>query len=273
MKNKTRFLTLNDLIREEFFQYPKWLIGVEKLSNDAQKLYMLLLDRTKLSKKNHWYKNGKVYIYYSWESVQEILKIGHTKCNNLFNELVKNDLIEIEKQGQGKNNIIFVKDIDYKTYEKYYKKYLYLCEIDNEEFETSEKRRSKHPKNEGLNIRKTDTNNNKYSKNKKNNVVVTIQELKEQVRKHFEGALLNSVQYQRYCDAKDSVYFIEIMNKLTSLVIEQNKNKLIKCLDLNEKEIIKLWEYTNKAITDYQNSFKNQDGWIVSKLNKILKGE
>ena len=67
-----------------------------------------------LSAKKSWYdKQGRVYICYTLEEIQEGLNCGHGKAAKLLVELdnVKNDfgLIERVRQGQGRPTEIYVK--------------------------------------------------------------------------------------------------------------------------------------------------------------------
>lgn len=99
-----------------FYRIPRQLITGESfknLSTDAKLLYGLLLDRMGLSAKNGWYdRQGRVYIYYTLEEIQEDLGCGHNKAVRLMAELDTNKgygLIERVKQGQGRPAIIYVK--------------------------------------------------------------------------------------------------------------------------------------------------------------------
>lgn len=99
-----------------YFRIPRQLITGEhfkSLSTDAKLLYGLLLDRMGLSARNGWYdKQGRVYIYYTLEEMQEDLGCGHNKAVRLMAELDTGKgcgLIERVKQGQGRPTIIYVK--------------------------------------------------------------------------------------------------------------------------------------------------------------------
>lgn len=82
----------------------------KSVSTDAKMLYGLLLDRMYLSVKNGWIdKQGRVYQYFKIKSAQEKLHFGHEKICKLFFELETSDLILRKKQGQGKPNIIYLK--------------------------------------------------------------------------------------------------------------------------------------------------------------------
>ena len=64
-----------------FYRIPRLLIVGERfsgLSTDAKLLYGLMLDRMNLSARNGWYDDeGRVYIYYTLEEIQESMSCGH----------------------------------------------------------------------------------------------------------------------------------------------------------------------------------------------------
>ncbi len=99
-----------------FYRIPRQLITgdrFKRLSTDAKLLYGLLLDRMGLSAKNGWYdEQGRVYIYYTLDEIQEDLNCGHEKAVKLLSELDTGKgfgLIERVKQGQGRPTKIYVK--------------------------------------------------------------------------------------------------------------------------------------------------------------------
>lgn len=75
-------------------------------------LYGLLLDRMQLSLKNSWMdKEGKVFIYYTIESIMQALSCGNKKAGNLLAELDDKrgiGLITRVRQGLGKPDRIYV---------------------------------------------------------------------------------------------------------------------------------------------------------------------
>ncbi len=97
-----------------FYRIPKLLISDSKfqgLSSDAKLLYGLLLDRVSLSLKNKWIdKKRRVYIIFTLKEVMDTLKCGDRKATRLMVELEKCGLIERERQGLGKPNLIYVKN-------------------------------------------------------------------------------------------------------------------------------------------------------------------
>ena len=99
-----------------FFRYstlPSLLLYEEpyktKLSDKAKLLYMIILDRLKLSIKNN-YTNDKneVFIYLSRKEVQNILNCSDKTVTKAFNELVYLELIFEERSAIGKNIKIYI---------------------------------------------------------------------------------------------------------------------------------------------------------------------
>lgn len=101
-----------------FFRIPRALMKNERfhdLSTDAKLLYGLMLDRMSLSARNGWHDDaGRVYIYYTVKEVCENIGCGRNKSMHLLAELDTKKgigLIERIRQGQGKPDRIFVKQI------------------------------------------------------------------------------------------------------------------------------------------------------------------
>lgn len=99
-----------------FYRIPKQLISDSRFRNvstDAKLLYGLMLDRMGLSLKNGWLdEQGRVYIFFVLDEIQDLLQCGHEKAVKLLAELDSEKgigLIERIKQGQGKPTIIYVK--------------------------------------------------------------------------------------------------------------------------------------------------------------------
>ena len=108
----------NEAEQFNFYRIPKVLFTdkhFSKLSVEAKVLYGLLLDRMSLSLKNNWIdEEGKVYIYFKLDDVQECMGIGKDKCIKLFAELDKGiGLIERKRQGLGKPTMIYVMNFNY----------------------------------------------------------------------------------------------------------------------------------------------------------------
>lgn len=99
-----------------FYRIPKVLFTEEEfrqLSTDAKLLYGLLLDRMQLSIRNSWMdEEGKVFIYFTVESIMEALACGNKKAGRLLAELDDRrgiGLITRIRQGMGKPDRIYVR--------------------------------------------------------------------------------------------------------------------------------------------------------------------
>ena len=81
-----------------FYRIPKALMTektFDGLSGDAKILYGLCLDRVSLSRKNRWVDAaGRIYIYYTLNSIMEDVGCAVQKAVKLLGELEKYGLIE-----------------------------------------------------------------------------------------------------------------------------------------------------------------------------------
>lgn len=107
----------NDNISFRYSTIPSLILYEEpyktKLSDKAKLLYMIILDRLKLSIKNN-YTNDKneVFIYLSRQEVQNILSCSDKTVTKAFNELISLELIFEERNGIGKNIKLYVNKKD-----------------------------------------------------------------------------------------------------------------------------------------------------------------
>ncbi len=103
----------NEAQQYTFYRVPKVLIKdkfFKNVSCEAKLLYGFMLDRLSLSLKNDWKdRSNKVFIYYTFEDIQEDLNCAHGKSAKLLSELDNIGLIERVKQGQGRPTKIYVK--------------------------------------------------------------------------------------------------------------------------------------------------------------------
>lgn len=100
-----------------FYRVPKMLFTetcFQSLSCEAKILYGLMLDRMGLSVKNQWFdEKNRVYIIFTVEEIMELLGCGRQKAVKSIAELDGEKgigLIEKKRMGQGKPNIIYVKN-------------------------------------------------------------------------------------------------------------------------------------------------------------------
>lgn len=97
-----------------FYRIPRLLIRDEHfrdMTNDAKLLYGLMLDRMGISMKNDWQdEDGRTFIIYSVDAVAEDINCARDKAMKVMNELISIGLIEKVRRGQGKPDIIYVKN-------------------------------------------------------------------------------------------------------------------------------------------------------------------
>ena len=95
-----------------FYRVPKILFTNDRyrrISTDAKMLYGLMLDRMALSEKNRWNDdNGRLYIYFTVDDIQESLGVARQKASLMLSELEKGGLILRERRGLGRPNRIYV---------------------------------------------------------------------------------------------------------------------------------------------------------------------
>ena len=123
--------------RYSFYRVPKALIKVdlfEKMSGDAKLLYAVLLDRMNLSLKNGWQdENGNAYIICTIDEIMDSIRCARQKAVKLLDELEHEyQLIERRRQGLGKPNLLYVKDLYAGLSESNYWKWCCTIKVDIE---------------------------------------------------------------------------------------------------------------------------------------------
>lgn len=93
-----------------YMMYPKFLL-TQHISETAKLIYVLLLDRARLSATKHEYtdRNGRVYIYYPIEDMADDIHRSRTTVKNAFAALEGSKLIVRVHQGIGQASKIYVK--------------------------------------------------------------------------------------------------------------------------------------------------------------------
>ena len=108
--NRIRY-TVEKVLSNSFYQLPKFLFTGElkNLSNDARVLYALLRDRHDLSLKNQWFNDkNEVYHIMSRETMGDMLGLSRKTVIKVVNELKRYALLEEERKGQGKVNLLYL---------------------------------------------------------------------------------------------------------------------------------------------------------------------
>ena len=93
-----------------FFAYPKFLLTLD-VSETAKMIYMLLLDRARLSmQKEGWQdEHGRVFIHYTIQSLAIAIHKSEMTVKNAQKALEQQRLIHRQRQGAGMPSKIFVK--------------------------------------------------------------------------------------------------------------------------------------------------------------------
>lgn len=105
------YLNSSGIDKFTFYRMPKMLFtdDFQSLSCEAKILYGLLLDRSTLSKQNHWIdENDRVYVYFKQDEAMDMLNIKKNKVISIFKELDEIGLIVRKKLGQGNPTRIYV---------------------------------------------------------------------------------------------------------------------------------------------------------------------
>lgn len=192
-----------------FYRIPKVLFTDERfrgISTPAKVLYGLLLDRVSLSAKNNWVdEQGRVYIYYTLESIQADLLCANEKATKLLKELERYGLIERQVQGLCKPNRIYVKNFirSRKTG---------LRDHENRESEVTESVSLDSRKSNGNNTDITNTENNDTD------LISSADRMRReergQYRQYFMEELSVEIMKERY------PYDREIIDEILELVLD-----------------------------------------------------
>lgn len=105
----TEFLT-TDTILPPYMVFPRFLLDME-LNETTKLLYMVLLDRARLSLKNEGWtdESGHVFLYFTIEAMAEVLHKSQMTIKTSLAALESKGLILRKRQGAGHPNRIYVK--------------------------------------------------------------------------------------------------------------------------------------------------------------------
>ena len=106
----TQFLT-TDTALSAYMAYPKFLLEMIDLSETAKLVYIVLLDRARVSQaKGSWAdEHGNVFIFYPIRDLAEAVHKSEMSVKTALTALEKCGLIFRKRQGVGKANRIYVK--------------------------------------------------------------------------------------------------------------------------------------------------------------------
>ena len=217
--------------RYSFYRVPKALVKADlfqKMSGDAKLLYAVLLDRMSLSIKNGWQdKDGNTYIFCTIEEVMDSIHCARQKAVKLLDELEQDfQLIERRRQGLGKPNLIYVKDLYAGLSQSNYLKY------ENHTSDSLKNELPVVPKSNGSNTEKI----NKTDNSKTDLIYSAELQEEEQYRSYFREKLELSILEQNY--PMDKAVLHEILELLVETVTSRKKFLRI-CGEEKSKEVVK----------------------------------
>jgi len=99
-----------DSLMPPYMAYPRFLLTLD-ISETAKLIYVLLLDRARLSMKNEGWedKDGHVFIHYTIESLASATGKSQMTIKDALKKLEQQGLILRQRQGAGKPSRIFVR--------------------------------------------------------------------------------------------------------------------------------------------------------------------
>lgn len=115
-KLKLDYLYGHDLSKFRFYQVPKLLINdeaFESIEYGAKLLYAMMIDRASCSATkgdDFADKQGRIYIIFTVEQIMGAMRCSNKTAIKMTKQLEGIGLIERKKRGQGKADIIYVKD-------------------------------------------------------------------------------------------------------------------------------------------------------------------
>ena len=167
-----------------FYRIPKILVvnsKYEKLPSEAKLLYGLFLDRMSLSVKNHWADDqGRIFIYYTLESIERDMHCAVQKAVKLMKDLESFGLIERIRQGQGRPTRIYMKD---------------FVPLRKAKAKTNENHKSSNMKSKGQDLSKSFGSNTEinYPEYSKTDLIISEdrsdEDMREQYRAYFTETL------------------------------------------------------------------------------------
>ena len=106
----TQFL-IKDTLIPPYMAFPRFLLDMEQLSETAKILYVLLLDRARLSQKNEGWvdERGRAFIFFPIKDLAETMHKSEMSIKTALMALEKENLIVRKRQGAGFPNRIYVK--------------------------------------------------------------------------------------------------------------------------------------------------------------------
>ncbi|MCP1100990.1 hypothetical protein M2454_000209 [Aequitasia blattaphilus] len=207
-----------------FFRIPKCLFTepeMERVSTEAKLVYGVLLDRMQLSVQNRWLdKNNRVYIIYPVDELMAMLKFSRQKITKYMAELDEKTgvgLIEKKRLGQGKANIIYVKN--FIPYERRRQQDDVMKKQNLQKFQYGI---SKDSDTELLEVPIWNGNNTEYSDTEKNNNPSIRNELAdEELIDRMRRVIQENIEYNNLIERSDQASVDEIVELMLEVLCDQ----------------------------------------------------
>ena len=222
--------------KEPFYQVPKSLFGLYregKINHIACFIYMLILDRYKLSMKNNLVdKEGRLYVLYTYEEISAELNLKRrNSISEAIKELEKLNLIE-KKRRFNKSTVFYINDT--------------LNSNENDTLNSNENDTLNSNENDTLIIttNKNNLNKNYYNNNNKENVVAGV--IRQEIHFLIKSRNIKIDNVLKYCSDLDRI------KEVFSYADKNNKADgwIIACLKDNYKlEAIKEKHKKNYDLT------------------------
>ncbi|MCC0785083.1 replication initiator protein A [Clostridioides sp. ES-S-0108-01] len=282
------YFTVEEDLKQLHIQIPKALFYEDKyikpsdkkpLSVQAKILYGFLLDRTKLSLSNQWYDDkNRVFIKCDQISMSEFLGVSEKTARGYKNELINFELLEEDKTGQGKSNLLYLKKVDVKMN----KLSLYIDKFKDNveekrilERERILKYREKEKENKSINLKNT-LNGSFYRSEKKLKKILNGKNYRSRTVKTTVQEREN-LPYSN-TDSSDTDFKVVVdeenkINKIENLYVKLKVDKEVKpgMKKLIEKNIdnldIEIWEQI--FINVSENDIKKKYSYIKKILENL----
>ncbi len=175
---------IKNMTSKTFIKVPTQLFTDEysNMTCDAKILYGHICARMKLSKLNGFCdEQGRVYVIFTISEIRKIINCSNNKAIKTLAELEVADLIERKKRGQGKADLVFLKE-------------------ESKELENQSSRSAKKGFQEVKKVERNKNNINKNDLNKKDSILLSKEEGVEEAepvkkRRAYESELKESISY------------------------------------------------------------------------------
>jgi len=293
---------------------PKWLMFGEfagaRLSCASRVLYMLMLERHKLSVKNNWFDpNGDAYIYFKVEDIENQLGVAKATAMKLKKELSEKSLMIEVRQGMNKPNKLYLlapmlndsKTTEYHdTFQEDNPEVVEITgssksippEVQNLDFRKSKNHTSESSEFIPPEVQKLDPNKKKISKNEMNkNEKNKLSSLSQSIisennsekysdlidgidvinkRKLYKAIIRNNIDYETLLCSQDAAQVDEIVEIILEVVCSPKEHIRINSTDIESKTVKERLLNLNQTHIEYVIHSLNQNTTQVKNIKAYL---